>query len=156
MTRLRKSIHEVSAELTQLLDFLRTVGLDFSARGTHVVTADSVDESSTQDMCEGYKDCYINLDDCIYSSVGAVNTAQSWAVILAQGFKGSFPVHDYFQGFDLEDHCSFDSGFSLNARYGIGKTQRRRKAALFFLRHQDWASGKLLLMLQNPTLKYFD
>lgn len=139
MICLEHRLPEISVELTQLLDFLRTVGLDVSGTGTQLLR--SRHRSCVLEI-EGYRSAFPDISniDTYFSSKRS--TAQSLAMILAQDAPDSFPIHSYFKGFELENYCS--TSFPVSMKYSAhGKACQRQRAAAFFRLNPSLAFGKL-------------
>lgn len=146
MICLEHRLPEISVELTQLLDFLRTVGLDVSGTGTQLLR--SRHRSCVLEI-EGYRSAFPDISnlDTYFSSKRS--TAQSLAMILAQDAPDSFPIHSYFKGFELENYCS--TSFPVSMKYSAhGKACQRQRAAAFFRLNPSLAFGKLSGFDHNP------
>lgn len=143
MLGLQHRMPEVSVELAQLLDFLRTVGLDISGSGTKLITSPAHRGHREVEGCSFVSAFGLNKSTGIYCDFG-YTTAQSFAMIVAQDAPESFPLYDYFKGFGLEDYCSFDSsspvGILPSAYY---RSCRLQRAASFFCHNQALAPGEI-------------
>lgn len=144
MFRLQHRLHDVSPELTQILCFLRTVGLDASGMGILVrrsLPGEAFDPEA-QPM-DGYIPEIVLIENSnTYRFTQA--TAQGWAVVLAQETEDSFPLQSYFESFDLEENCSVGprSPFIV-APSGCTRANQRQKAVSVYCHYTDLASSKL-------------